>query len=906
MPEPLRYNPLDAISTVLGKKRQELPTRGTRQSEDPDNPLDEISTVIGGGNGMPSGSFTNVGVAEGLGFPVDVANMALSTVGLGSDKPFLGSARTQEALHSLGLAPPPGTLPSNFRERAERAIGATVASAPLFGAAGIARASGAAARTSGTVTQASIDAIRSGKPTPEILRDVGSAISSEAKDIFSHVARSGRDVAAAISSAFGEEVAVQMNGDTPAGRFIGSLLGGLSPVAAASAVRSLPSAVVIRSFRKLAVPFTQSAAIPRASRRVKELSENPQAAAARMGRETLEGTQLTPAQKSGEPGLLALEMSIIDSNQSLRGPYRERIAQSNKAAIDVIKSAGDNVDIERTKEFFSLRNDYLNGLVNLRIQNAVQLAKQKLGNITTRFSSRDSQKIVRSEIESAYRAARVTESEVWNGANLSELAEPQETRTLLRTQLSQRSVASDPDEIPVFVRKLLGDLDKKGKFKLGVLQENTSVNDLKTLRGRILSEEAAERAKPGANQNKLRLLNEIQESLLVDMQATSSGDDLKSAIDFSRELNNTFRRGTVGKLVGFDRAGGRSIAPELTLRRTIGRGGEEAGVMLSDIEKALVRGQGKEGKEAIRDFLTNEFKKTSFVNGEFSVSAANRFIKKHEAALARDSDLKKMITDATETFSSSITTREIGAARLKRIADPRVNMANVILNAKVGDEIAAVMKNKNPPAAMATIMRQASRDKSGDATNGIKSAYGDFLIQRAKTRAKDALGQDITSGKALRLARDENIGVFNAVYSSPGEKRRFDLAVEALEATEGTTKSNRLKNIMEDTPGMVLNLITRVMAAKTGAKVGGKIAGAPLVLAGAFSKEAQKKATFLTRDKAEKLLIDAIGDEELFKALLLDTAIPVNAEKVTVRLNAWLAATGTIATEEFNAQESAE
>lgn len=72
-------------------------------------------------------SGANEGIGEALGAPVDIINSALGVVGLGSDKPILGSGQINDVLSAIGAIKPETDDPTKrFIRRASKSVGASL------------------------------------------------------------------------------------------------------------------------------------------------------------------------------------------------------------------------------------------------------------------------------------------------------------------------------------------------------------------------------------------------------------------------------------------------------------------------------------------------------------------------------------------------------------------------------------------------------------------------------------------------------------------------------------------------------------------------------------------------------------------------------------------------------------
>ena len=136
--------------------------------------------------------------------------------------------------------------------------------------------------------------------------------------------------------------------------------------------------------------------------------------------------------------------------------------------------------------------------------------------------------------------------------------------------------------------------------------KKTTVQELYGLY-RKLGEEAVE-ARAAGKFNKARIAQELRTSILDDLNKFSAsgevGDSLKLARDFSAELNKKFTKGAVGRILRSSREGIEAVAPEMTLRASIGMGDIPAKLATKQIVEAADDATVLEG---IGDFLKASF-----------------------------------------------------------------------------------------------------------------------------------------------------------------------------------------------------------------------------------------------------------------------------------------------------------
>lgn len=150
----------------------------------------------------------NEGIGNALGFPVDAINSALGVIGLGSERPFLGSAQINELMGNVGAVKPETSDPS---KQFVRRVGQEVGAALPFG----------------------MGAARGAKTAFDAAKVVGGS------------------VAAAIPSGAGAATAQQVLPGNDLAEIAGQVIGGFTPMGLSAAIRRRKSATAAPSVQEL-------------------------------------------------------------------------------------------------------------------------------------------------------------------------------------------------------------------------------------------------------------------------------------------------------------------------------------------------------------------------------------------------------------------------------------------------------------------------------------------------------------------------------------------------------------------------------------------------------------------------------------------------------------------------------
>src|SRR5690606_23657663 len=120
-------------------------------------------------------------------------------------------------------------------------------------------------------------------------------------------------------------------------------------------------------------------------------------------------------------------------------------------------------------------------------------------------------------------------------------------------------------------------------------------------------------------------------------------------------------------------------------------------------------------------------------------------------------------------------------------------------------------RSKNPRETAAQLVRQARRDKTGEATRGLKSAVVDDLLTSARTGRFDDADMPVMSGRALRSRlEDRKFGPVAGEILTSDEMGRVRRIADEFSRLE--TMSGRLPDvgpIMGDQPNSIISYLAR-------------------------------------------------------------------------------------------------
>ena len=818
-----------------------------------------------------AGGFLTRGMAEGLGALFDLSYaagrtarhfLAEATGGAipaspPGERAFLGAEHLGGLAQGAGLpVAPAGAQPQDLGESVAYGVGQTVGSLPLFAAG-----AGIASQAPGIAGMAGRSMLQTAAQHP--------------------VASAAMEIGSGVGMGAGGYAARTLAPDNPTAEALGELAGGLAlPGSMMLATKGL-AGTAVKAGQAAVVPFTQAGAVTRAARRVQGLVSSPQAAIAELERPSF--ARLSPAQRIGQKRLMALERAVLDENTKLDEEF-SAITEANR--LDLINAISQSGVTGRPRAFLQTRRDRLFMALDLRAKQASAMAQQRMAKVQPGRRPVDASLVAREEIEKALSDARKQERQLWLAVPLQEKVGTAESLQAFDNIWSTTPQAQRTD-IPAIAKRMLFNpklYDEEAEVSKTFIGETNSVNELWGLRSKLL--ESAREARAAGQWNRARLSDDLADALLVDLGAAreniqgAAGEALRTALDYSAAVKQTFERGAVGRMLGLGRKGGVRIPPEGSLEQPLGRGGPKAAVALREIEKAAPTAAAR---GATRDYTLALFRQKAVKNDLVDPEKARQFLDENAELIDQIPGLRGDITDAASAQALADAARDRSKRAVVLLTDQRKSYLAKYLDSPIDKEIDSILKSNNPSRFVEELYREAAKDKTGEAIKGLKASLSEYLIDKANGSGK----------KMVQLLNDPKIGELASRWLSAPERSRLrQVAVELrkIEVSEGRLPD--VGPVMADLPSKILSLATRTMAARFGAQLGKGTSGASLLTAHFFSREARSTLGKLTNDQAKELIVQAIQDPDLMKTLLMPLTTPRAQKLAARRFNAWLAGPG--------------
>lgn len=856
-------------------------------------------------SGVTSG--INVGLADVLGAPVDLATFGLNLIpGVDIQNPVGGSSQFRGLLADAGIGYE--SIADLPRQQQPFAIGGETlgAAVPIAGGVGL------AARGANLATRAA--------PTGSAVRDLLS-------DVVSTAARrpgttSATELGLATTAGVGGGLAETIAPGNELARFGGEVAGGLAPAAALATVGSgvKRGLDVARSFtpsgrERLAAEVVQRRAVAE--------DIDPQQLATRL----LEGDEsITSAQRVPESFIIELENTLRRTNSDLDA----RLKEANSQVIDNIKDAfvGGRAD----PEIFS---DALDAQINLKLQKARQSAARI--NPSSPDARSQANRIVRDALEGSLRDARKQESALWGRVDRDITVAPNSTlqaykdvkQQLLEEEglpapveafasrikkiLKQDTDLTDADldaidrgvmsntEISDVIGRMLSDVDSPASTATRAAQpKRVTSGDLLRFRSRLLS--MSRDALSGENPSRAlsRQLKILADGALEDL-SNLDVFGVDDARQFSFALNQRYSRGDVGRLLEFDAQSAGRIDPDLTLESTIRRGGPAAAVASRDIQEAVSpleefgRNQTPEVRAQIEEFLRDMARQTvTKSTGEIKPEALATFRANNREILRQFPELDNALKDAG-TAARSAESYVRGVTAGSRTFQQVSALGDAIQVESAPKAVKAALGRFNRSTDQMDNIIAAARAGGDDAVAGLRTILMDELLDAATVKGNlSGKIMQSTAGQQRILDYLESKGVLDAT-----RRENLKTLADTAARVEDYLTTRAGKQFDLGKTGPFEDFLIRVIGARIGAlSFIGEASGATLVAAGAGSRALRSILSDMPALRVRDVLARAVEDPE-FMALLLQKPTRVRARNARdTRILSYLLASGLVAEDE--------
>ena len=838
----------------------------------------------------------NEGLVDMVNMPINLSNLLLNAFG-GPQIP--GTDELKASTASMGFTAPDGQREEGFIPESMRLMGGSAIP-------------GAAVSTLGR------NVLQRGIPIAErtVLQQLGASTAQAPK------ASAAADVIGSFSAGAGGEIAENTFPDNPNAKAQGQMVGGIAlpavPLAAGKLtqglgwfldkiplLKAIPSATRFGVDAIKDVPYSFNAS-RRAANELQSRAVNPEQSAARID----PNSPMPPSLQAGDERLIALQNRVLEEVSPKEATaFKQHVESTTKrAAQDAGEFGGDpNLvrDMAETKSRTFIKQQQAKAVkAEKEATDAIAAAEpyDTAGNISTK---------VREKVETAEKAWRVTEKAAWSEVDSTAPGSYENTAKTVAKHLAEESPDRDMSFVPENVKKAISRESRINELsakkpedltpeEIKFLEKNeVTFNDLHQVRQDIQSAKAKLAVEPG-NAGRIRVLNDIEESLLNDMSATNV-EGVEAARKVSLELNKRFTHGQMGKILGYSGRSTKAFDAAGTMDAVL------SGNQPARNVKQLLEG-APDARGDVADYIRKRFIiQASDARGVVNPKTADGFIRNLKQNRLLDDDmfpeieaeLRNMVTKtgraALAAERAALVKTRLGA-RLESGSNESVAM--LMLKQDKGLEVESLFKPSTTKKAQLANRMRASMGQNPEAQKGLRTLYAKRLLREAES-GTDEVGSGIISGANYTRLLRENKDVLKSLGFSPDEigRMRHTSAILRQAQKKGAKTPTEVIN---DVQSALIDLPVSLVGAQIGGHMARQTAGGSLQMAGRGASFMRKFSKFLTRNKAERLLIDAHSDPELYKSLLLKPlgAKPMQFKAAEKRLNAWMLAVSSEAAED--------
>jgi hypothetical protein len=691
---------------------------------------------------------------------------------------------------------------------------------------------------------------------------------------------------AGVGSGVGRHVAAERFPESPTGEALGEMagaMGGGMTAAISGAPRRMAWDATKRIYKAAEsglFPFTKRGARARAEVQLQKRAVDPKATAEAVTKETI--GDLSPAQISGEDDLIALEQVLQNRDPASWKRYQDAMKRSEaalrEAAIDVVDP----------------------DIMTQQVDEVLKRVEGHISSLQKSLTPQEASALYARELEAAFTAVKGQEEALWAIPNVR--VEITNLKRVFNELISGATAVTRAQraDMPADARRLLQGprAQAEDALILGPRGETLVTKEVAPQSAQYGNSETAReihgfyskmrevgrnaRAGDTPNFNKARLADKLAKAAWLDIEGaadnpTAVGEAFNIAREYSRLLNQTYRRGSVGRLLGYDVTGGQ-VGPEATLEVVLGgRGGAQAAITVDELTRAATFGKtgpggrsGAQAQTAMRDYIKRRFLRAAIpsTTKTYSSTGARGFITHNEGLLSRFPELSAELQQSATAMQSADVLEKLrpSIAVVLKAQNPRASMRS-LLNTLTPTERLSVK---------AGLLEQGLYTGQIDPESGAAALSGSklsSLIRNPKTRGvfEEAFGVE-GSNRLLRIA---------------DELRKLDRAMAPVSPVIGgeeipqTAAQEHLAN--------VATYLIGTSGARIGSWFGRGASGASLRTAAKAAAMSESYFWDFMNRHSSKLLLEAVDDHELYKSLMTPLARrgPQEAQAVR-RLAAWV------------------
>jgi hypothetical protein len=716
-----------------------------------------------------------------------------------------------------------------------------------------------------------------GAKTAEDIGKANKVVSTIAKNPKEFV--TGEAIASA-GGAVGRTGAEQVFPDSPMAGMIGEIVGmPTSALIEASLTAGKKSVVAAKN------NFGEEGAMNEAAKELQSImTDSPEAAIKNLDNAT--DTPIAPAKLTNDPGLIQNQRELNAANAEIELENQRLVMENLTEKLESLNSGVDGSEFVR-----QARVDIENSINE--IEDSVNTAVQKMNNELAELKGatrQDASRIARANLEQSYDTMHLKEGELWDNVDLDvPIKDSQGVENIDRVLNEIAAEGSTGREIPQDIVKLVDSFLYNRDFvkKTKTIKQDLTVKTLQNMRSRVLAE--VRKSSSGANPdpNRSALLSRIQSALLDDMvNSPQTSPELTTAIAHSKKLNDTFNRGSIGKLRGVSSDGSLRVDPDLTLSTLISKG-EKGGVNLRDF---LDADSSPQTKQAVGEYVQQLFLADAVTDGVVDTKRAQNFLQNYSFVLEH---LPQVTTKLNRAIKSGDAVSTINAEAKLSMKALEQSALKTFLNIEDPKRaIDLIRKSRTPSKNLSVMVEAANKDPSGNAIKGLRTLIADDIIKSLQTKKtvtgtnikelSNAKAQDVLGGvyrKALAdtgVFDDDQLTLIDEIVADLDKNQRT--ANAKLGGTSGTSQD------VLPSKSEVLGKGGKLFALRFIAPMAGKGPGS-LSAASTIGNMSQKVTERLGMRSTNDLIVRALTeDRELLKILLERVPTPKKEAEIVKKL----------------------
>jgi hypothetical protein len=566
---------------------------------------------------------------------------------------------------------------------------------------------------------------------------------------------------------------------------------------------------------------------------------------------------MTPAQRTGDPALMALERGVIAQTPRLRVEVGQQEQTAMRAAAEAAREITGAATPETARAFFETATDAATTRLQQQLERASAAADEAVAALGPRIPATQAERsrVFEESVETARREADAERRRLWAAVPETVNVDTDAVRRAFQ-QIVDEAGETNADLVPDIVRRIA---ERKNDLPPA---------ELDRIYSRLSSDIRSFEASRGVNNADLRRAMAIQaRDAVLDVinQSPEKAAPFLAARQATREYHDLYTRGPA-RTVFDTNARGAGADSGGVLQSILGTPREGSGARLAALDAAL-RGS-PEGSAALDDYLRQTLMNALVdARGNLTPEAGARMLRRAEAILEARPQIGAQFRDAIDAALA----RQQGIREIERdLKTVRDTPGAQFVDAGVSREITSVLNAPDPAAAARALMREALKDPSGGAAEGVRRAMTEWILSKAAIETADR-GRVLRGTQLRAILNDPRTGAAaNEIYTDD-QLARLNAIADDLTRIELSAAQQPAQDILPvDLIDRGIDFIGRYVGlrAAEGSNPGG--AGA-LAYASGVTRLTRAIVNRLNSSGAERLLADAVMDPELYRALLVSS-----------------------------------